>query len=359
MRQLSIHIGTNKTGTTSIQQTLYHSSQYLLSQRILYDTSLHPNNHHIAPIFSAMQYSKYNKHGVLDMSVEDMEKRFITSFSRNDFDHYIISSEFLLNKTDDDLKRLHAVVSPFFEDIKIIVYVREPIAYCTSQVQQRMKAIRREAFGIREEIKTFKEHIQYNHIRRWADMFGRSNLVLRRFDKKFLFNGDVVEDFFSLIDTTDIEFNRLSIKHSNFSLGKNSVLFLEQLNKKYPTFINGEINPLKGFAFKGLPIHIFRQLNDEKFLLDIKFNDDEANRMNEELRYINTYLSEKEHFDEVEATDIETTIPSIDEVPIAYLVDLFNQYNVFLAEKLDECDHLKNSNQVKLQEIHRLKITRQ
>ena len=144
MRTLFIHIGSGKTGTTSIQKFLAANREKLLDQNFCYP-GCDDNHHQLVTIFE-----RNNKNLPRILASQDSQK--IRHYSRiaqeiimkemkeNDKD-FIISSEYFQNITNNkNVKEIRHFFGEFFNRIEIIYYVREPIGLYQSLVQQYIKA---------------------------------------------------------------------------------------------------------------------------------------------------------------------------------------------------------------------------
>lgn len=184
MKQLFIHIGPHKTGTTAIQNALRESSEQLAKLRIRYDTledygSL--NTHQIADSIST---------GRLELPAQTLEK-----FSQSQIDS-IISSENFSRLDLDGVRFLKSKIS--CEKIRIIYFLRNPLKRMKSEWQELVK------HGYRY---TFLEFIAARlsrpvqdrfindevRIAPWREVFGIDSVDIHLYDQI----EDVVEYFFN------------------------------------------------------------------------------------------------------------------------------------------------------------------
>ena len=73
-------------------------------------------------------------------------------------------------------------------------------------------------------------------INRWSEVFGKENITLRTFDRVFLHNGDLIEDF---IQATGIQPDSFTIPPVlNKSVSADILEFIRILNKHLPVYEN-------------------------------------------------------------------------------------------------------------------------
>ncbi len=203
-RKLIIHIGNHKTGTSSIQNTLFHNRDELSRQGFtLFNQN--PNG---------SETKKGNASGWVKYQINQKQvhrgrfKKGLPKAISTTGDNVIISAEgfswiFDALKIEKFQKRL----AKYFDDIKIIAYIRRQDIQAVSHHQQaskRSSAAGRWFYGGGSmALPCYKDYFQnylnyHNRLGLWADCFGDSNLIIRIFEHNHLKNGDVVEDFFQV-----------------------------------------------------------------------------------------------------------------------------------------------------------------
>ncbi|MBN2286723.1 MAG: hypothetical protein JXI43_09770 [Tissierellales bacterium] len=346
MKQLILHIGMPKTGTTSIQEMLYKNGRLLREFGVYYPSCLHHHNLKFAPLFkkdskkSAPVLKRFNVD--IDALFDSLTKDWNQVIDTFQEGQMIISSETLYFYNLQDIKMLHDFLDQRFDSVKILAYVRPVESLIPSRIQQEIK---QNFFNndIEGSLQFFKNISHYGFINDWADLFGKENMIVRPFVKNCLKSGDVIEDFFESIGRSDFNIKSLNYQKMNDSLGKNAILFLEKLNKRYPVLKNNEINVERGFAKKDLPLSIYRNLDDEKFMLDFGFSKEEAEKINQDIDRVNVFLDSSEKFDYVQAKDHDEPLDK--QLSQDFLVKLLNGYHLFLDDKLTELEKLERDNQ--------------
>ena len=128
-RQLILHIGPPKTGTTSIQRTLVASQNALLSRGILHpDTTPHKHNHrNLIPYLTSSDTSEELPDTVQAAKV--LWEGIVQEIERTDPHTIILSSEQLFRVwSPEQAQAITAKLRAVASHITIVAYVREPAA---------------------------------------------------------------------------------------------------------------------------------------------------------------------------------------------------------------------------------------
>ena len=135
-----VHIGTGKTGTTTIQVFLDENHEKLKEKGILYSNVNLSSNRHIYLIYIVDFYLKGKKE---DSFVKDIIKKLKEELKQNPNKTFIFSSEDILWWCKDVENASIALKEFFteigFDDIKIIVYIRSQADLFLSLCSQEVK----------------------------------------------------------------------------------------------------------------------------------------------------------------------------------------------------------------------------
>ncbi len=101
--------------------------------------------------------------------------------------------------TDAQIERLHALLAPYFDSIRVILYLRRQDSHAASRYSQLLRGGMLRAPSLHNQEERYGEAYEYPALlRRWAHGFGRENITARIFQRDTLLEGDVVHDFFSV-----------------------------------------------------------------------------------------------------------------------------------------------------------------
>lgn len=212
----TLHIGTEKTGTTSIQNFLQHNCARLKRQRIAYPQSVgktnhrglsalcldpHKNDDHFQSlgIMDAAQKTRWQREGVRALQSE------LDSF-RGEVDEVVFSSEHLHSRLTNkaEVQRLQDILSGHFSNFRILVYLRRQDELAVSRYSTALRAgacPRHIIPGI-----TNKHHPYFNYfdvVERWASVFGKESISIRIFTPGELVGQDLIADFCDAVGIGD------------------------------------------------------------------------------------------------------------------------------------------------------------
>ncbi len=142
MKTLHMHIGSNKTGTTSIQNT-FHMNRKMLN-KLGFHYPGEKSNHHLS-YFATKAPSKEWPRSFKVLDKDKLSRAVNQYFSKlekgfnTDFKQQIMSNEYLFTDKEQQIKNYLDYLSKFFPEIKIYVFVRDPVDYYNSAQQQMLK----------------------------------------------------------------------------------------------------------------------------------------------------------------------------------------------------------------------------
>jgi len=201
-RSLILHIGTEKTGTTSIQEFLALNRPRLKQAGILYPESLGPTNHiRLAAYASHKPWRLLSKYP-LDTQEKHLEfKRFLCHEFQNELalsscEHVIISNEHLHSRLREtrQIAEIKAFLAHFFHSITVLVYFRRQDLMACSHYSTALKAGSADA----KPFKASKTNYYYNFLKiyqNWTGVFGQQQVTVRIFAKDRFKNGNLIDDF--------------------------------------------------------------------------------------------------------------------------------------------------------------------
>ncbi len=226
--RILFHIGTDKAGSTAIQQHLWMNREWLLERQVyLPEQGLGDNNGHAA-LFE--EDSEQGLQALADELLSARAQRHRLA---------VISWEGMSLFSRQRIERLQALLSP--ADFTVLVYLREQADIVQTGYLQQLKQLSHKiplsAFesprGIMEWLRSrrARKHPYRNYlklVRRWHESLNGSDMVVRIFDRELLYEGDVVSDFMHQLGLAiDSSFIRLG-RVANASLDVEAALLINQ-----------------------------------------------------------------------------------------------------------------------------------
>ena len=196
LRNLILHIGPMKTGSTSIQVWLHQHAVRLAKQGFYFPTSLGGPNH------SRLAYLAQGH--ALGVEFGPQDEARLTAFSEeidrlDESIHTLILSGEMMGQTLDQLaevQSLRTLLAPMFDTFKIILYLRRQDDLSLSRYSTALRRGERRA-------RPLSKAIDYDLVLSlWSRVFGRENVRPRLFVRETLVGGDVVSDFADAVGLT-------------------------------------------------------------------------------------------------------------------------------------------------------------
>ena len=212
MKTLYIHIGTSKTGTTTIQTYCGINREQLKSKGVLfpimpyhYDRITKNRNGHFL-------YAKIYENGVRNKEKEKQvlkqELDYIVDCFK-DYDNVLLSEESIWWATATRRKGLWKYLQEHSQQnnyqVKIIVYLRRQDQFMMSRYNQIIKTDTgggtqrfyeyfKDMNGKYKCVMNYRQRLDY-----MAKFFPKENIVVKRFDRSYFYNGDLNADFLHIL----------------------------------------------------------------------------------------------------------------------------------------------------------------
>lgn len=253
-KTIYIHIGTPKTGTTSIQEYLTRNADRLYQDGYLVPKTSrrHSSNHTLLTNYCI------NKENITAISVRNgiytrkKLKNFRKAFYqelRNEILEFPGDSVFISNEQCygrlfemEEAGRLKALFEGVSERIVIVVYLREQSDMYSSFYSSQIKNGKTFPIATLEE---FQKDVLFDYsekLKIWEEVFGLDNISLRIFDKTKLIGGDIIVDFCT---ATGMPIYGNKPERLNAILNVKQCEYLRKVNVYIPFFHNGKVNLLR------------------------------------------------------------------------------------------------------------------
>jgi len=243
-RRLILHIGTEKTGSTSIQTFLRVNHRRLNANGIGVPTCLGDTLHfrlqlmandadvnddftrnlrlHLDPAFRQQTLAEWR---------DTFYKEVISSSART----WIISCETLHSRLlrDSELERLRQILYPLFNTITILVYLRDPLSLAISRLTEAAKSSCPVSLPVPPSSPLDFDICNHRQtVARWQSLMGPDSFQIRLFDPDTLVGGDVMLDFMTFCQLDQITY-RIP-RHQNTSLSATGLALMEEINRHVP-----------------------------------------------------------------------------------------------------------------------------
>ncbi len=250
-----LHIGLEKTGTTSIQHCFAKNRSQLKAQGVLYPACLGEISH-VKLTAYALEQEKIDdiRTGLGVKSPEavprfrknivaQLKQEIVTSGCST----LLLSNENLSSRLNQEkeLQRLKQLLEASCDNITVYVYLRRQSELYNASVSTAVKACSDSDFCILTlpDFNSVDFQFRYNYfnlLQRWENVFGKENIVVRRYDKDSMPDGNVVDDF---IRALGLDFVCETGNYANKSMHNENLFFLNRLNKHLPRVARKTINP--------------------------------------------------------------------------------------------------------------------
>ena len=255
-----IHIGLEKTGTTTIQEFAYQNRSLLAVDNIYYPDSPGIKNHTNLPAYA---YDNNLNDLAIRKNITNPNDR---TYFRNSFEekfrkeiepvrekkmNLLLSSEHLSSRVGDEseIRKLLSLFISLDYQPKIIIYLRRQDEMLLSTYSTWVKC------GATEELNhnayKKKRYDFLSQLKLWENCVGPEQIIVGLFHKKRLYNGDLIQDFCQKININHKQYE-IPKFNLNKSLSAIQLAFLKDFNKNIPELIDGKKNMFRGDVITAL-----------------------------------------------------------------------------------------------------------
>ena len=226
-----LHIGTEKTGTTVLQEWLYSNQKVLSSNGVYLSNNLGKTNNRLFPAFFQNKLDDWAKIKKIS-SLEEKESYFSnfaadfsTEVARAKSKHkvFVITSEHLHSRirSKEEVEALHDFLVSNFDEVEVVCYFRNQFDVVVSLYSTALKAS--SSVLLDSFLKSAKpENYYYNYAKiadLWSTTFGRECCNFRLYQRNTFIEEDIRKDFLSAVDPNlNFEIFDYSISSSNESM---------------------------------------------------------------------------------------------------------------------------------------------
>ena len=246
-----IHIGHSKTGTTSIQRTLFANADVLAKHGILYPTA-EPQHNCVAASFqseteASFRMTRGEAPEAARARLAKRMARLTEQIAASDAHTLVISTEHFNILSESEVAALAEWVRSIARTGKVVCYMRHPVAHAASKVQQRVKI---RALRLADAERKLEFYKFAKRLPKWVDAFGKDNMVFRAFERDQLHQGDAIADFLQVIGFDGPE-GAVEPAFRNRSLSAAALLIADEITRiaprsEYPDLNNSYLFEIDG-----------------------------------------------------------------------------------------------------------------
>jgi hypothetical protein len=242
---LVLHIGSGKTGTSSIQFFLHQNRERLAELGCLYPQSPGRRRHARVSLFVQPESALDNRHSwgrQRTDSPRDFRKAFrrklFKEINESGLSRVLLSDEALFGSPDAALERLRRFTDRVCRSLRLVAYLRRQDDHLVSRYQQAVKTGETKRLVERtRQLTLSRTYDYYARIRLWQRLLDPAEFVVRRFERESFVDGSLYQDFLDAAGV-DARVDALEpVRSMNESLDAEAVEFLRILNifrKEYP-----------------------------------------------------------------------------------------------------------------------------
>jgi len=253
--RIFLHIGAEKTGTSSIQRFFKVNRDLLRSRSVLYSKEAGFENH-MALAAAAQSDEKIDDLRMLfaldsPTKVREYQRslrdKLVAEARESGCSKLVFSGEHCSSRLVgvSEVETLAEILRAVSRDIAVVVYIRRQDDFFCSTYSTDVKSGFTGGMTLPSPRLRQARYDYYELLRRWSSVFGRENIICRIYDTERLKNGDVVDDFAEIIGLA-LDEDCARPPRANESLDVAVLEFLRLLNKTVPRFVDNRLNPQRG-----------------------------------------------------------------------------------------------------------------
>lgn len=232
-----LHIGDQKTGSKSIQMFLKQNTAKMSDQNIFLNKSALIGLYHSGLCAYAMDELRMKNNPrrewniLRSKQVAGFRKNFIAKLT-DELKHYdsdatiVFSHEGLLWLNRQEISRIKDLLSDYFDEFKLIIYLRRQDKATLSSYGQRIKQ------GIYTKKVFYRLVKNFDYLKAlndWSNVFTRKSMRIEVFERDKFVKRDLLQDFAAKCEFVPGQLNFAPPK--NVSLNDKALMFLNRINK--------------------------------------------------------------------------------------------------------------------------------
>ena len=255
MTDCVLHIGSEKTGTTSLQATFAANRERLLAKGILYPRSLGEKIHARAYAYASEGPQDEIKTqcglsgpGSVEAYRRVLEEQLADEVASATPRKIIVSNEHFSSRllSISEISRVERLLSVHCRSIKVVVYLRAQGDAHRSAYSTYVKTGGTQAFHLPSASLMRDRYFYDVMLQRWEKVFGPDNMDVRLFALEEFPDGDILLDFANLLDGLIPSSELARESQKNVSLDMFTLAFLREMNRYVPYKSGDQLSALRG-----------------------------------------------------------------------------------------------------------------
>jgi hypothetical protein len=235
---LVLHIGSGKTGTSSIQVLMHRNRDRLAKLGVLYPRTPGNVRHVRLGLFirsdtELERQVSWRKQDLPSAAAfrEEFERDLLAEFNDSRLPQALMSDEALYGSSHKSLTRLRSLTDKISASLRVVVYLRRQDDHMVSRYQQVVKIgeTRRLAERTRQ-LDLSSTYDYYARLRAWRRLVEPTSIVVRRFERDSFVDGSLHQDFLDAAGIAARADDWEPVGMRNESLDAETVEFLRILN---------------------------------------------------------------------------------------------------------------------------------
>lgn len=242
-----LHIGTEKTGTTSVQHYLASNRRELRKQGVIYPVGVKSSHSSLWEFAALAQDEPWKQDtgrafGITDATSQDRFADDLRQSLENEFSNHgaastlVISSEHFQSRLhrEESIAKLKAFLDPWVESYEVVIFFRRQDRFALSLLSTLLKsAVQLPEVPATELLRITPRYYEYNMIfQRWMNIFGLEAMNAQIYKENHIPGNDIVAEFCRAASIPQLDVKPTQL---NVSLNKKGFHFLRALNEIAPT----------------------------------------------------------------------------------------------------------------------------
>ena len=235
---LVLHLGSGKTGTTSIQTFLHENRDRLAELGFLYPRSPGPVRHtrvslSMLPAELVERAPAWHRQGFasVDDLRADFHRKLRAELAEAGLPRVILSDEALFGTRDEARERLRLLTDDIAHRVRLVVYLRRQDDHVTSRYQQVVKV--GETRRLEDRVRAMNLSGLYDYhtrLSKWQQVMDPASFVVRPFERARFPDGSLHQDFLDSAGVDARAEKLAQVTQLNESLDAEAVEFLRIFN---------------------------------------------------------------------------------------------------------------------------------